>query len=176
MDAEFLFKNNTEVSYSCLMMMLPSYLTNTIMMWAQTYLPRDVIDPTEGIEKESHITVLFGLLTDFYPDVIPSLRGIRRITAELGNISVFENDDRPDVLKIDVVSPDLVKLNQTIKHNLKFEENHPGYNPHVTIAYLNKGEGRRFSGSGMFAGHRFSMDRLVFSDSNKVKTVLPLTN
>lgn len=148
--------------------MCPSNLANIINFWARIYLPETVLDPIEGIETESHITVKYGIISESWLDLVPALRGIRKVEAKLGTVSMFENPEKPDVLKIEVISPDLVYLNKRVCETAECADTgYSEYNPHITIAYLNKGMGRKFAGSKIFEGYTFATDRLVFSDSNK---------
>ena len=150
------------------MMMCPSGLTNIINSWARIYIPEVALDPIKGIEIESHVTCRYGIISDFYSDVIPALRGFKKINIKLGTISIFENPDKPDVLKIEVTSPDLIELNKRIGEITEcIDTGYSMYNPHITIAYINKGMGCKYSGSKTFEGCKFSSNKLVFSDSNK---------
>jgi hypothetical protein len=47
------------------------------------------------------------------------------------------------------------------------------YTPHMTIAYLQQGIGEKYQ-TDMFKGMSFTVSSLVFSDSNKKKSVLQL--
>ena len=150
------------------MMMCPLGLTNIINSWARIYLPENDLDPIEGIEIESHVTCKYGILSDSWSDVIPALRGIRSIEAMLGDISMFENPGKPDVLKIEVISSDLVELNKRVCETVECANTgYSEYNHHITIAYVNKGKGHKFIGSKTFNGFLFAANSLIFSDSNK---------
>ena len=105
------------------------------------YEPKD--DPTYGKENEPHVTILFGLHNDISDkDIEAEIKKIKVPRIELGKVSSFKND-LFEVLKFDIISDDLMKLNK------KFSEfphttDYPNYHPHMTIAYCKKNEGGRY--------------------------------
>ena len=96
-----------------------------------------------GREMNPHITVLYGIHTDVPDkDVEDLIETIKEPLIEFGSITSFTNDDF-DVLKFDIESSDLVKLNKLFKklpHTCQF----PNYHPHCTIAYLKKGTAKKY--------------------------------
>ena len=89
------------------------------------YLPPD--DP--------HATILFGLHGDVPDaDVETEIEKIKTPKIELGGISTFKND-KFEVLKFDIDSPDLHELNKKFK-KFPYTNAYPDYHPHMTIAYL----------------------------------------
>lgn len=135
----------------------------------------DPLDDTKGIEDEPHITVLYGLHTDDVNDVKNVLKDFTgSITVKLGKISLFKND-KFDVLKIDVESDDLKKLNSIIK-TLKNENKYPVYHPHLTLAYVKKGTCDKYEGDSRFEGQSYTFDHILFSEKhtsnkNKIKLI-----
>lgn len=124
----------------------------------------DSYGPSYGRETDSHITVLYGLETRNPDDVIELLQGSGPVTVEFGEVSLFENE-KYDVLKVSVVSPDLHKLNKLLRDQLEWENDYgDSYLPHVTIAYLKTGEGKKYVEEGSTArDRRFSGKRVVSS-------------
>lgn len=106
-------------------------------------------DPVRfGLEEEPHITILYGFdLEETNKEDIQSAiddLGVEPIDdLKIEGIGVFENDDY-DVLKITVVSETLSSLNEYFKNNFKYDNEYPEYKPHITIAYLNKGESENY--------------------------------
>jgi len=99
-----------------------------------------------GIQDDPHVTVLYGYHDDVKPgdvmtasdDVLPG-----DIELELNTLSVFENDEY-DVIKFEVVSKELTDLNTKMRSKFNHTSTHPGYNPHVTLAYVKKGMGKKY--------------------------------
>ncbi len=114
-----------------------------------------------GIETEPHITVLFGLTQHAPEPVRKVIAGKGVVTVTLGKISVFENE-KYDVLKIDVEGNKLRELNTAIS-GLPNEQNFPEYHPHLTLAYLNKGEGKKYDGDARFEGTELTFHTVTFS-------------
>lgn len=127
-----------------------------------------MIDPADltedGLEKEPHVTVKFGIVPD-----IGAVRAIARrfgpITLKFGGLSLFTKEDA-DVLKVEVDSPELRRLNEALSAIPNTDER-PLYHPHMTIAYLKPGAGRKYVGDGPFYGRTVTVDTLEFSESNE---------
>jgi len=129
---------------------------------------------TFGKEDEPHITILYGfhkeITADSFKDVIENIK--EPIEVELEGISMFENPNF-DVVKIDVrPTAEVLKLRkqvETFPATLTYKD----YHPHMTIAYVKKGEGKKYV-------HKFKKpivvksDLLVFSDKNKNQTQFPV--
>lgn len=121
--------------------------------WKSIEIDKDDLYITEddnfGMEEEPHITALFGI----HPEEVDSSTVIETAMNNMGGqvpiiiateISIFDNPDY-DVLKYDVeVTPELVSLNEALK-KLPFTNDYPDYHPHITIAYLKKGLGRKYA-------------------------------
>jgi 2'-5' RNA ligase len=91
-----------------------------------------------GRENEPHVTILYGIHADVPDeDVEKLIKEIKEPKIELKKVSTFKNE-KFDVLKFDVESEDLQKLNKKFK-TLPHTSTYPDYHPHVTIAYMNKG-------------------------------------
>lgn len=93
-----------------------------------------------GLEKEPHVTILYGCLpivTDkeiedvLYSEPTPEV--------SITDISLFKNENY-DVLKFDVDSKILHTLNGKLDE-LPNENEYPTYKPHMTICYLKSGVG-----------------------------------
>lgn len=128
-------------------------------LWASILPPIDpndlYIHPEEdiyGYEDTPHITALYGIHSgevsagQVRKVVKEEKEGIAResITIWLGQASFFENPDY-EVLKFEVVSPELIQFYYHLKTNLPYTKTHPKYSPHATIAYLKKGTGSKYT-------------------------------
>lgn len=160
--------------YSCLMAKVPEEF-NHIFARFQKFLPYEWIfvkGGDYGLELEPHVTVLYGIL-DKEPDKVKDLfKHERKFNIKLGNTTLFQQDDH-DVLKLDVDSDHLHRLNKTIRDTVKYETKYPKYHPHLTVAYLRKGFGHNYIGDH-FKDIEIPISELVFSSSNGKKTVIPL--
>jgi len=117
------------------LMDVPNHVKIAIAKIAST-IPKEKIDvEAGGIEDDVHITVIYG---------IPEELDLRQyfmhpIKMRTDNkISYFETD-KATVAKVAIFSEDLGKLHYAIKDNVPNTHKYE-YSPHLTIAYLKKGE------------------------------------
>lgn len=96
-----------------------------------------------GREMKPHVTVLFGIHDDVPDaDVEKLIKKIKEPEIELKDVSSFDNK-LFDVLKFDIHSKDLVKLNTMFKQ-LPYTSDFPDYHPHATICYLKPGLAKKY--------------------------------
>jgi 2'-5' RNA ligase len=139
-------------------------------------IPDEEIDPEDGRTDRVHVTLKYGL-NDEEPDAaIELLQGEPPVTIRLGKTSVFPADEKrnSDVVKIEVHSPDLKRLNRRIDDNLEHTDTYSDYVPHLTVAYVKPGLGRKYAGDDRFEGEEFTINNLVFSDTKKNRTIIKL--
>lgn len=129
----------------------------------------------DGRETEPHVTVKFGLHADDASNLTRVVRGFGPIRFKLGKTSLFQNPQH-DVLKVDVDSSDLHRLNKLISDKLPHTDTHPDYKPHVTIAYVKPGMGRKYAGVASLEGCELSANRIVFSDKFRKHVEIPLVD
>jgi len=96
-------------------------------------------------------------------------------TAKLGRMSIFENEDF-NVLKLEIDSSDLHRLNDEVTNNIECTTTYPVYHPHVTIAYLDKDFDYRKVMCDIFDGEEVSFSRLQFSPVEGEKTWVSLNS
>lgn len=100
-------------------------------------------DRTFGLEDEPHITLLYGLHGEVdEQDIKDVLTNFTFGYCKVFNASLFENKDY-DVLKFDVEGQGLHSANRLLKE-FPHTSNFPNYHPHMTIGYLNSGEGKKY--------------------------------
>lgn len=135
-----------------------------------------------GLEFEPHVTMLYG----FHDAGEKSLPGkilnepflpTDAITLKLTGISNFHNPQY-DVVKFDVNSPGLVKLNKA--YTKRYEHtNTYDYNPHLTIAYVKSGKGPEYGKKlwELVGGKpiRLNGTKLAYSRPSGEKIITPLT-
>jgi tRNA nucleotidyltransferase/poly(A) polymerase len=132
------------IEYGCLMLFLD------VPIWSKitSIINKDDIYNKEGygIEQEAHCTLLYGFhdevtaedVFDLYKENMP----LKPIKVRVKGISIFENPDF-DVVKFDVNSEVLKKINNIMKQ-LPNTSTFPDYHAHITIAYVKKGEGKKY--------------------------------
>lgn len=130
----------------------------------------------DGREADPHITVKYGLHGTPLKKVRALLADEGPITVTMGKTSFFpaSKSSSGDVVKVDIDSPDLHRLNKKIADALPHTDTHPEYKPHATIAYVKPGLGKKYSGDDSLAGEELVLDRLTFSGKNGKTVEIPL--
>lgn len=133
----------------------------------------DPADPTVGRETDSHVTALYGIDSADPAQAAAVIAGTPSIFATLGKTSIFENEQY-DVLKVDVDSPDLHALNAKLRAGTEHTSTFPDDQPHLTLAYLKKGAGKKYVGRTDFEGHTLKFDEVEFSSKDGTVYGIPL--
>ncbi len=130
----------------------------------------------DGREDEPHVTVKYGLHTG-NPDEVKRLLADEgpTIKLKLGKTSLFpaNHEEGFEVVKSDVESPDLHRLNKKIAR-LKHTDSHPSYQPHATVAYVKIGKGKQYAGDTSLNGKEVEVDHVIFSSKDGKKTKIYL--
>jgi 2'-5' RNA ligase len=140
-------KEEATYDYSCVMVGIEGEPANKLIELGKTISDDHIYygyDDTMGREDEPHITVLYGIYTPNFEVMEKILKQYNQdtVTYTIKGISTFENE-MFDVLKFDIESDDLVRLNNLYKQ-LDYTTNFPIYHPHATIAYVTKGAGSKY--------------------------------
>lgn len=154
---------------------LPAKHAAAIRQMAATIPDADLAE--DGREDAPHITVKFGLHTNDVDDVRRVLADEPPITVTLGKTSIFPAKEGAayDVVKVDVDSPDLHRLNAKIAKGLDHTDTHPTYKPHATLAYVKPGLGQKYVGRADLDGRTMTLDAIVFSGKDRQTVSIPLT-
>jgi len=99
-----------------------------------------------GYEKEPHVTVIYGLHDEDIDrgELYDHLKNIWSIRVTINQISIFETDEY-DVVKFDVpLVKDLKAYRQFFEKFYPNTQTYDEYHPHMTIAYVKKGEGKKY--------------------------------
>jgi hypothetical protein len=165
-------------SKHCVMVGMPMF--NKLMEFINRVPNECVFEGKEyGKTRDPHITVLWGVQPMEEGKAKSILQRVPgKLVATLGEVSLFENckDDKGtfDVLKIDVQSPHLARVNETLRKTLKFENDYDGYHPHVTLAYIKPGTCREMVGDKSFVGQRFLFETFLYSNENREHSNVPM--
>lgn len=169
-------RNIEAYSYGCVMAMMPFELAERLRAYASLIPDEAIYDDgsgEHGREQEPHVTVKYGIHTDDGEEVAAVLAGAGEVRATLGKMTAFENE-KYSVLKIDIESPDLHRLNALVSDSLEVTDTFPDYHPHLTIAYLDKSVDWKKYAADLFEGAEAVFDSLLFSSDKDEETVVPL--
>lgn len=161
-------------SYSCVMFNLNTKDANKVLAWSKKNIPDDVLftDGEKGREDEIHVTVLYGLHDNGPKEVTKIVKKFKPDDISFGEISKFESG-KFDVIKITVDGPILHKMNKALKA-LPYTSNYPKYQPHCTLAYVQKGSCDHLLGKRHFDDWKVELDSVVFSPADGDKTRIEL--
>lgn len=170
-------ESNHKYEKGCLMLYLD------IPTWESKILSKidkgDLYDsePGFGLEDNPHTTVLFGFHDDEidYEDVIQETKEkcSEPVKIEVKGASCFEGD-KYDVLKFDVDGEELHKLNGEMRENFAYSNDYPDYHPHMTIAYLKPGMGKKYASKFKPQSLILEGSEMVYSTPDKKKIHWPL--
>jgi 2'-5' RNA ligase len=162
--------------FSSTQVALPQQYAKPFKSATEGIAEQDLTD--KGRETEPHITVKYGLHAEEEPDDFRDkiIRGEAPLIATIGKTSIFKTPDA-DVVKLDVESPDLARMNAKIAAAYEHTDTHQTYEPHVTIAYVKPGEGEKYVGKSVpgLTGKQVTFDRLEFSGKDDARVSYPLT-
>ncbi len=129
-------------------------------------------DRSYGIEDEPHCTLLYGLKPDVSLDEVTSI--VNRFKfgeCKIHNASLFEN--AYDVLKFDVDADLLHDCNAALS-KLPHTSTFPDYHPHLTIAYLKKGMGKKYCDMLNDVSFILNPSYVVYSEADGTKTKIEI--
>lgn len=103
-------------------------------------------DKSYGLETRPHVTVVFGIHEDeidheTIANVIKS--NMKPLTVKVDEIDVFEGDEY-DVVKYNVPITDELQSYRDLFLKFPNTQSFPEYHPHMTIAYVHPGKGKKY--------------------------------
>lgn len=136
------------------------------------------VDDDYGFSYRPHCTVLYGFHD--YDGIVDDIRKFIVYLDENGidvnnvdvfryNISIFENPDY-DVVKFDIKSDMLEEMNKLFSENFDNTNDYPDYHPHMIIAYVKKGTGKKYVNE--LEPVKLDIDKYVYSDIEHKKTII----
>ena len=167
-----------DFKFSSVQVAVPDEIADQILEWSLRNIPDSITysdGDAHGRESYPHITILYGIHSSTANEVIKLLENEKPIKITLGKISLFERNEKPyDVIKIDIVSDDLQYLNEKINKGVEVTNTYPEYHPHLTLAYVKKGEGKPYIGNSDLEGIVFKVEELEFSSKDKKVGAIPI--
>lgn len=118
----------------------------------------------DGVEEDTHVTVRYGLRTPNGAPVFGVIGGEEPTAVTAGRLACFEAPGH-DVLYVPCEGDHrLGEWNRLIDDSMldMAEPTHPEYIPHVTVAYLRPGLGKKYVGKKGVAGQKWVADRLEY--------------
>lgn len=166
--------HNVRYDYSSVHVEVPMAISENIIAWGKNNIGESQLyirpeDPIFGREDEIHATILYGIHNESSKEIEKLLRGKRPPIITLGKLGVFTNPLKFDVVMIEVISEDLKNMNDLLVKNVSHTNKYGIYRPHVTIAYVKKGNGWQFNKWNIWEGKTFSCGHAVFSSKNGFK-------
>jgi hypothetical protein len=133
----------TVYEHSSVQVDVPNVQAQQIKTAVANSIPKEML-AGDGLEVDPHVTVRYGLETQSPQAVESMLRGKGPAEARVGKLDVFEADSNhpdTDVVILRVNSPKLASLNKQAR-GLPGTDTYPTYEPHITLAYVAKGQGK----------------------------------
>lgn len=151
------------------MLLVPKEMAEQIVQWGSSHIDDAEVYGKDGKGRDGspHITLQNGIMCDDAAELERLFGSLQSMEVELGPVSVFRNDEKDyDVVHIQVVGEQLHKANMAVSEVLEVNNPHPDYKPHITLAYVNKGAGKRFDGLKDFVGQKVKLGKIVIDGPN----------
>jgi 2'-5' RNA ligase len=159
--------------FSCVLAALPKIKSHIAMWLSKNVSKKDLYLPEDSKKDDVHVTVLYGLHTEDFEDVVPILKKFKPFSIKLGKVSKF-SAEKYDVLKVEVISSVLRDMNAALK-KLPYTSKFPKYIAHCTIAYVKPGTCDDLLGDKEFEGISIKISDVDFSNPAGKKTNIKIT-
>ena len=94
---------------------IPDPIATGIRYFGEMIPPAALAD--NGCEDDIHVTIKYGIHTHDFTELRNLFVGVKPLKAVLGKVTLFDTNDDFDVIKVDVKSPDLQKMNKLISNS-----------------------------------------------------------
>ena len=133
--------------YGCVMARIDEEAARKILEFNNSMIAEDMIYEEAGHqygrETTPHITLKYGLVNGYTEEQMRKmLQNVTPFDIRLEGIGIFEAE-KYDVVKFDVFGKKLHELNAMFS-KLPNHDEHPVYHPHLSLAYVKPGMGKRF--------------------------------
>jgi hypothetical protein len=165
-------KSAASEDFACLMLHPNAKDTASLQKFFKSFVSaEDVYDNEKheyGVEDQPHITILFGLHSDSAEKALRHFRGQSPVFCFIKGVSIFEPDGKPyDVVKFDITGGRMQQLHKTITDAEPHTKTFADYHPHLTIAYVKRGTGKKYLGKKTaWDGKRLMGTRMRFSTAD----------
>jgi len=172
---QFIIEKINRYDYGCVMIDVPVQNWNEIISWIDTDDLYEVEGENYGVQERPHLTLLYGLHKEVTPDMVKSIfdNFDGDIEVEVDGIDIFEND-KFDVVKFNIKPTEsLIELNSKLSE-LPNSNEYPDYKPHITIAYVKSGMGKKY----IKPNYKYkvkNINEVTYSRSNGEEFKIPLT-
>lgn len=142
---QFILEKINGYDYGCVMIDVPVSNWNEIISSIDKEDLYEVPGENFGVQERPHLTLLYGLHEEVTLDQVKSIfeNFNGDIEIEVDGIDIFENKDF-DVVKFNIKpTKSLKELNQKLSE-LPNSNQYPDYKPHITIAYVKSGMGKKY--------------------------------
>lgn len=142
---QFILEKINGYDYGCVMIDVPVSNWNEIISSIDKEDLYEVPGENYGLQERPHLTLLYGLHEEVTPDQVKSIFDNFKgdIEIEIDGIDIFENKDF-DVVKFNIKSTKSLKELNSKLSQLPNSNEYPDYKPHITIAYVKKGMGKKY--------------------------------
>ncbi len=158
--------------YSSTQVDLPELPAMMIAELAQLIPEADLAE--DGREPNPHVTIKYGLHTGDAGEVEDVVANYPPIHLKFGVTSYFEGDEF-DVVYVQVISPDLRRLNSLISRRLEHTDTQSRYVPHATVAYVKPGKGKDYAKDAFMEDVEVVCDEMCFYTKAGKATRIKLT-
>jgi hypothetical protein len=162
-------KESTGYKLGCVMVEVPVTNWNEITSIINKDDLYEVEGENYGIQDNPHLTLLYGLKPNITKEqvekVLENAIDGEKIEIEIENIGLFENENF-DVVKFNIKKTEQLQRLFDSLSELPNENTFPDYNPHMTIAYVKKGLGKKYTKP---YSHKVSSNDICYSMANGEK-------
>ncbi len=123
-----------------------------------------------ALEKNSHITIRYGIDGDDTTGIKEYLEKQTPFEATLGKTTAFppsEHSDGAAPIVVSIESPDLHRMEKQIDQHGNFvERSFPDYKPHATLAYVKPEVAKKYVGMDGMEGKKFNINSVSISNKD----------
>jgi 2'-5' RNA ligase/DNA polymerase III epsilon subunit-like protein len=172
---QFIIEKINGYDYGCVMIDVPVQNWYEIISWIDSEDLYEVEGENYGVQERPHLTLLYGLHKEVTPDMVKSIfdNFDGNIEVEVDGIDIFENE-KFDVVKFNIKPTEsLIELNSKLSE-LPNSNEYPDYKPHITIAYVKSGMGKKY----VKPDYKYvvkNINEVTYSMSNGEEFKIPLT-
>lgn len=172
-------QKGVDYDYSSTHVCLPKHIASKVIEWGKKNIPDEHVYSDEtgryGREKDSHVTVKYGLLTNDAAAVKKLFAEHKPVRVKFGKTRFFSPPNGlHDVVVIDVSSEDLHALNKAVEAAFESDDLYPNYEPHATVAYVLPGHGKHYQGQDVLGDVELILNEVIFAPKEGEDVVCPL--